>query len=76
MVLIYGPQRHNYAGSDCNVQFRRRGGKIVDERLVAIESSEAGISLRTDVSAILAVERTRWPVSQRCFLTLDGHQDN
>jgi selenocysteine lyase/cysteine desulfurase len=47
MVMIYGPLDTRARGGTIAFNLLDRTGRIVDERLVATESSAAGISLRT-----------------------------
>ena len=47
MARIYGPTELESRGGTVTFNFLDRTGKVVDERLVAMESSAAGISLRT-----------------------------
>lgn len=47
MVTLYGPTNTESRGGTVTFNFLDAKGKIVDERLVAIESSAARISLRT-----------------------------
>ncbi|KAK3370686.1 pyridoxal phosphate-dependent transferase [Podospora didyma] len=47
MVRIYGPKDCKMRGSTIAFNFLDASGKIVDERLVALESAAARISLRT-----------------------------
>ena len=47
MVLLYGPQNTKMRGGTVTFNFLDAAGKIVDERLVAKDSTDARISLRT-----------------------------
>lgn len=47
MVRVYGPTTREARGGTVAFNFLDAVGKVVDERLVAAESSSAGISLRT-----------------------------
>src|SRR6185312_12616821 len=47
MIRIYGPTNTRLRGGTICFNFIDAAGKVVDERLVAIESAAARISLRT-----------------------------
>ncbi|MFC3505720.1 aminotransferase class V-fold PLP-dependent enzyme [Micromonospora krabiensis] len=47
LVEVYGPPTADGRGGTVAFNFRRPDGSLVDERLVAIDSSAAGFSLRT-----------------------------
>ncbi|KAK4148538.1 molybdenum cofactor sulfurase [Chaetomidium leptoderma] len=47
MARVYGPTDLKMRGGTVTFNFLDAGGKVVDERLVALESAAAGISLRT-----------------------------
>jgi selenocysteine lyase/cysteine desulfurase len=47
MVEIYGPRGTAHRGGTVALNFRGPGGEIVDERAVARDSSDLGISVRT-----------------------------
>ncbi|KAH8883214.1 PLP-dependent transferase [Thozetella sp. PMI_491] len=47
MVVVYGPKDMRMRGATVTFNFFDAAGKVVDERLVAVEASRARISLRT-----------------------------
>ncbi|MFC4019313.1 aminotransferase class V-fold PLP-dependent enzyme [Micromonospora sp. GCM10011542] len=47
LVQVYGPATGEARGGTITFNFRHPDGSLVDERLVALESAAAGISLRT-----------------------------
>jgi selenocysteine lyase/cysteine desulfurase len=47
LVQVYGPATNDRRGATVSFNFRHPDGSLVDERLVAAESTAAGFSLRT-----------------------------
>lgn len=75
MVILYGPRDMKARGGTVAFNFIDAEGKIVDERLVALESSRERISLRTGCFCNPGVGETVFGVSAKTLKHLAHQQE-
>lgn len=75
MAVIYGPKNTILRGGTVSFNFVDVQGNIVDERLVAVESSAARISLRTGCFCNPGAAETAFGITKSALASLVGVQD-
>jgi len=75
MVRIYGPRNTESRGGTVAFNFLDVEGKIVDERIVAAESSAARISLRTGCFCNPGVAEDALNIDMKSLMRLRHNQD-
>ncbi|OLN87229.1 Molybdenum cofactor sulfurase 2 [Colletotrichum chlorophyti] len=76
MVRLYGPTDMEMRGGTISFNFLDVSGRIVDERLVAIESSAEKISLRTGCFCNPGAGETAFGLDKRALMSLTKIQSN
>jgi selenocysteine lyase/cysteine desulfurase len=76
MVRLYGPPDTRDRGGTVAFNFLDAAGKVIDERLVAAETSAAGISLRTGCFCNPGVGEDAFGLDMRALKALRGAKTN